>query len=263
MYRQKTYRCGKAVYIEKTQTRVYKKGEVREKRRKPTPQEKQEENDRAAERRLARKIAANFTGEDLWITLTYRKDERPSPQEAKGRLKKFITGLREDYRKAGYELKYIIVTEYQGKSIHHHAIINGIPDAAKLIRGRWRHGRPDFKMMDESGEYSELASYIIKETAKTFRDPGAANRQRYTCSRNLIIPEPEVKRVSAKTFRKQPKPWKGYELLKGSLVQGISAVTGYMYQYYTMIKTEEEEDGETGGCRRDKRRKDPGWDPEH
>lgn len=240
MYRQKIYRCGKAVYVEKTQTRVYRKGEVREKKRKPTPEEKRKENERQTERRLKMKIAVNFGSDDYWTTLTYKKGERPSVEEAKKQLRKFLNKMRDEYRKLGYELKYVIVTEYENKSIHHHAIINGIPDTPKLIRRHWSHGRPDFKLLDESGEYSELASYIVKETQRSAEMGTCKGKQRYSCSRNLIIPEPEIKNVSAKTFRKEPKPWKGYEILKESLVQGVSSVTGYMYQYYTMIRRDDE-----------------------
>ena len=237
MYRQKTYRCGKAVYIEKTQTRIYRKGEARSPRRKPTPEEKREENARAAERKLARKIASNFDENDFFVTLTNRAGDRPTPEEAKDRLKKFRDEMRAEYRKLGNEFKYIIVTEYKNKSIHHHAVINGIPETIQLVRKHWPYGRPDFKPLDESGEYSELAAYLIKETEKTFREPDSVQKQRYTCSRNLIIPQPEIKQVTAKTFRKEPRAWKGYEILKESVVQGISKVTGYMYQYYTMIRS--------------------------
>lgn len=240
MYRQKTYRCGKAVYIEKTQTRYYKKGEVREKRKKPTPEQKREENARAAKRRLAMKIAANFGEDDFFLTLTNKAGERPTPEEAEQRIKKFKEGMRKDYRKLGHEFKYIIVTEYKNKSIHHHVIINGIPQTMKLVKKHWPYGRPDFKMLDESGEYSELAEYLVKETEKTFREPDSVKKQRYSCSRNLIIPEPEIKEVKAKAFRQEPKAWKGYELIKASIVQGISSVTGYRYQYYTMIRREDE-----------------------
>ena len=44
----------------------------------------------------------------------------------------------------------------------------------------------------DSGEYSELASYLIKETEETFREEDSPFKQRYSCSRNLITPEPKA-----------------------------------------------------------------------
>ncbi len=245
MYKQKTYRCGKAVYIEKTQTRVYKKGEARVKRQKPTPEEKKEENARAARRRLAMKIAANFDENDFFITLTNKAGDRPDQKEAERRIKKFREELRKDYRKLGHELKYIIVTEYKNKSIHHHMIVNGIPETLKLVKKHWPYGRPHYEQLDETGEYTVLAEYLVKETDKTFREADSIKKQRYSCSRNLIIPQPEIKRVTAKTFRKEPKAWEGYEIIKASIVQGQSKVTGYMYQYYTMIRRDNEKAAQT------------------
>lgn len=236
MYREKTYRCGKTIWIEKTKTRVYPKGEQRSAKRKPTPEEKREENARQAERALARKIEANFGEEDYWVTLTYRKENRPGPQEAAKLLKKFLAEMRKTYRKENHELKYIVVTEYQEKAIHHHLITNGIGKTMQLIRKAWPHGRPDCKLLDESGEYSELASYMIKETEKTFRNADVPQKQRYSCSRNLITPQPKVRLIRAKEFRKDPRPYKGYEIIKESVVSGQN-LYGYEYQYYKMIKT--------------------------
>ena len=98
------------------------------------------------------------------------------------------------------------------------------------------------KLLDESGEYEALAEYLIKETEKTFRDPDSTRKQRYTCSRNLLNPEPERKKIKAKTFRQTPKPPKGYKIVEGTLVSGVSEVSGYLYQYYKLIKTDSMED---------------------
>lgn len=74
MYYQKIYRCRKTVWVEKYQRRVYAKGEKREKRKAPTPEQKQKENDLQAKRLLTRKLEANFREDDYFNTLTYKGD---------------------------------------------------------------------------------------------------------------------------------------------------------------------------------------------
>lgn len=247
MYYQKIYRCRKTVWVEKYQRRVYATGEKRSERKAPTPEQKKKENDLQAKRLLARKLEANFGEDDYFTTLTYKGDA-PNQEEAKRRLDKFIRGMREDYRKLGSELKYIVVTEWQGKRIHHHIVMNGLPETPKLLKKNWPHGRPDMKLLDESGDYEALAEYLIKETEKTFRDPESTRKQRYTCSRNLINPEPERKRIKAKSFRQEPKPPKGYKIVEGSLVSGVSEVSGYLYQYYKLLKIDNMEDTDGEGA---------------
>ena len=202
---------------------------------------RRKENDLQAKRLLARKLEANFGEDDYFVTLTYKGDA-PNQEEAKQRLDKFLRGIRLDYRKLGSELKYIVVTEWQGKRIHHHIVMNGLPETPKLLKKNWPHGQPDMKLLDESGDYDALAEYLIKETEKTFRDPESTRKQRYTCSRNLLNPEPERKKIKAKSFRQTPKPPKGYKIVEGTLVSGVSEVSGYLYQYYKLITTDSMED---------------------
>ena len=122
-----------------------------------------------AERTLRLKINANFGVDDPFITLTYRKEERPTPAGAKKNIKKLLDSLRKKYKTMGAELKYINVTEYQNKAIHHHIIINHVEgvDVSKWVRQLWKFGRPDFKYLDDTGQYKDLAAYLIKETSKT------------------------------------------------------------------------------------------------
>ena len=166
-YFKTTIKAGATVEVCKSYTkRVGVKG-VRE-RRKATPEEMEKVNQMNAERVLRLKINANFKEDDLFITLTYRRTEKPTPKEAKGNIKKFLKELRKKYKELGVELKYINVTEYKNKSIHHHILINHIEgcDTSKMVRTLWKFGRPDFKYLDHTGQYKDLAAYLIKETSK-------------------------------------------------------------------------------------------------
>lgn len=247
-YLKKEWRMLFTIDVEKTHSGKYgAPGCKRQKKKKATPEDIERQNEWAAIKRLARKINANFIADDLHVVLTYRKEDRPNTEEAKKILKDFVDCLRKEYKKKKLPMKYVITTEYLNKAIHHHIIINnGIEhgvNTMSLIRELWAYGRPKYVPLDDSGDYKLLASYFIKETSKTFRDKNSHQGTRYSCSRNLIIPEPEVEVIEANTFSKTPKPYKGYYIDKNSIVEGINPVTGYRYQHYTMIKINKKRGG--------------------
>jgi len=235
LYIKKTYRTGEVIEVEKIHSRRYPRGQKREKRKKPSPEQMKKVNERNQIKKLRRIMNANFEEGDLHTVLTYRKDERPTPEEAKKILKKFLDGMRKEYKKRGEQFKYIIVTEYEKTAIHHHIVINSLKteSTTKLVQRIWKHGRPKYTSLEDNGQYERLARYFVKE----IKDPeDGVKKQKYSCSRNLIRPEPAIKVISAKTFGKEPKALKGYYIVKDSIIEGISEVTGYPYQYYTMMK---------------------------
>ena len=61
---------------------------VRGGKEKPTAEEIEKVNQMNAERTLRLKINNNFGVDDPFITLTYRKEERPEPEKAKS----FVSG---------------------------------------------------------------------------------------------------------------------------------------------------------------------------
>ena len=147
--------------------------------------------------------------------------------------------MRKEFKKIGEELKYINVTEYKNKAIHHHLIINHIEgqDVARMVRRLWKFGRPDFKFLDDTGQYKDLAAYLIKETSKTYKENDGGHKQRYSCSRNLIMPTPKTEIVKkAAKWLPDPKPIKGYYIDKDTVYNGVDPFTGREYQHYTMVK---------------------------
>ena len=237
MYVEVTYKMLSVIDVEKYHTGRYgAPGCKRQPKRKRTPEEIRNQNYINACKRLRRIINNNFEAGDLHCTLTYKQENRLSAEDSKKELTNFLRRMKSAYRKRGHELKWIAVTEYQNKAIHHHMIINMIPDTVPLLQEQWRPGRVHFTPLDDSGDYRALADYLIKETEKTFRDPEAACKERYSRSRNLIIPEPKKKVISSASFRKAPKPIKGYYIDTESVCTGFNPVTGYPYQTYTMIK---------------------------
>lgn len=221
-------------------------GVPRKKKEKPTPEQIERQNEWQAERSLNRLITANFTADDYHTILTHAKDV--TKEEAKEYLKNFLRYMRDAYKKAGQAFKYITVTEYGNKRIHHHIVFNDYQgkdsDTVKLTKAMWKKaagakaGNPKFVGLYDNGDYKNLAEYLIKETKKTFREKDACMKKRWSCSRNLIRPVPVKEIVHARSWKKEPKIPKGYYLEPESLINGINPVTGLPYQHYTLVKLE-------------------------
>lgn len=235
------YVAGATIEIYKTYSARYGKKIARGKNINTTPEDVKKQNAKLAEDNLRRLINHNFCYKDIHLVLTYRKDERPDPQTAKKHLSKFIRDLRKKYQKQGKELKYIVVTEYEGKAIHHHMIINKCKDDIGILADLWQFGRPHTTLLDSSGNYAALASYFIKETNRTFLKEDSPIKKRWSCSRNLERVEPIVEVVKADSWRERPSTKKGYIIETDSIINGVSEVTGYPYQFYRMVKIKRKE----------------------
>lgn len=207
-------------------------------RKKMTSEEMAKVNERNCIKKLRRKIQANFDEEDLFLTLTYRAASRPDVKTARKQLKNFLNRIRKIWKKEGYKLKYIVVTEYMNKSIHHHLILNDLPDGSgsKKVNQIWKtNGATHNKYLYEDGHYERLASYLVKETNKSFRAAGNPAKLRYSCSRNLKDPKPRIEKLKRDDWPEEPRVPKGFFLDKSSLVNGIDK-RGYRYQYYRLIR---------------------------
>jgi hypothetical protein len=234
-YIKETVISGQVIEVTKKYSSRYgKKGIPRSKNRNPTPDDVKIQNEKNAVKKLRRLINTNFGFNDIHLVLTYRILERPDPQTARKRLQKFLRNLRKLYRDSGQELKYICVTEYKGHAIHHHLVINSFD--MRLITPLWPYGRARPTYLDNTGQYGKLAEYLIKETRKTYREKDAVFRKRWNQSRNLKQPYIKITVVKRDSWSKHPKPVKGYIIQKDSIICGVSAVTGYPFQFYSMIK---------------------------
>ena len=139
------------------------------------------------QKKLTRLAHLNFTDKDLALHLTYRDDAMPeSIEEAERYLDNFIKRLRRLYKKLGLVLRYIRATERGAKNgrIHHHLMVTGGVDRDELEK-LWGNGYANSKRLqfDDKG-ITDLAHYMVKDRV-TYK--------RWSGSRNLIKPEPEVK----------------------------------------------------------------------
>lgn len=207
-------------------------GQKREKKKKPTKETMAWKNQKNKEATARRKIAQHFEKNDYFSRLSYRVDERPPDMAtAKQHFRKFYTEVRKEYRKRGYELKWIRNIEVGTKNAWHiHIIVNRIPDTDVILSRAWKHGSIHNQLIYDTGGYAKLAAYITKTP---LTDPRLREAD-YNTSRNLPLPEPKKKLIRWKSFHKIRIP-KGYYLDKETFFEGVNAM-GYKYRTYTFLK---------------------------
>ena len=88
-YYRTEIRAGKTIEVIKSYSKRIGANKQRGKKEKPTAEEMKKVNERNAEAKLRRLINANFGYGDYHLVLTYKKDLRPDPAEAKKRISKF------------------------------------------------------------------------------------------------------------------------------------------------------------------------------
>lgn len=209
-------------------------GEKRKPRRKRTKEEIKKQNQRNRINMLRRKIKANFRENDYWITLTYKVENRKSLEGVREDMRIFLRRLRSWYKRAGAPLKFIYRIEIGVRgAVHVHLLANRIAESELKIKELWQQGRPVFKFTYEEGNFHNLAEYIAKE-------PEADGVEiRYSASRNLIIPEPEIKEYRRLNIE-DPKPTPGYYIDMDSIVRGVNPFTGRSFLHYIEYKLKPE-----------------------
>lgn len=247
-YVERVTKAGNTIEIERYFTSRYKKkGISRGDKVKPTKEEQEKVNTRQAERKLRILINANYGYGDYHLVLDYirRKGEPDrTPEQMRQDIDVFLRECRKEYRKAGLEFKYIHVMEIGKKGArHHHLVVNKID--TEILQRCWYkayegHNRVKVFPLDDSGNYAELASYLIKYTGTHKKGTdGALQGKRWNCSKNLARPEPEYHIISDREyFKKEPKAIKGYYVDKNSVSMGVHSPEYYGYGYlrYTLVK---------------------------
>jgi hypothetical protein len=249
-YVKRTTKAGRTIENEKYYTSRYKKkGTKKSDKVKATNEQQKKINTRQAERRLRLLINENYVTADYHLVLGYvhkRGDPYRTKEEMRSDMDIFFRLAREEYRKAGLVLKYIHVMEIGKRGArHHHLVINKADP--ELIQSCWEHGRIRVFPMDDTGQYSKLANYLIKYTEKTIGTDKAMMGKRWNSSQNLRKPEPEYEIISDREWiRSEAKPIKGYYVDSDSVESGIHnpEYSGYGFFRYTLIK---EKDAQQGG----------------
>ena len=239
MYVKKTYVIKDWVLTKKYHSGRYgAPGVTRAERKAPTSEAVRKVNQKHREENVQRLILANFDDQDLHVTVTYKPETRPgSMEEAKKDRSTLLDRLRREYRKLGQELKYIGGTEKGRRgAYHHHILINRINvdgiTTDDLLQRIWRKGHYSLVRLYTDDDYRGLADYLVKKETKEEAEGGWS----YTRSRNLIVPQPKIEIIHARKWAKDPKPPKGYEIVRNSLRNTTNPFTGYPVQEYMMRK---------------------------
>ena len=218
---------------------------IRAKREHPSSEKKREANRRRKKRKLQRLLLENFDEGDVYITLTYdSRDEAKGIPECGEDMEKLRRWLRKEYRKAGKELRWICTIEKTKRGVPHaHMVFNTLPgrnmekEAAEWWKNRF--GKVNHRArLYLDGAFESLAEYL----AKADRNDDGELMSKTSRSRNLRDPEPETREYSRRNVWKagtwiEPKPPKGYVLVKESLCEMFDEATGLPYRFYTLLKT--------------------------
>lgn len=209
--------------------------EPRAKKRTVTAEKVQKNNDRMAIKKLARIINANFDKTCWHDTITYAGN--PTPEEAKKKLDRCLGRIRYRMKKRGLKFKWVVTTEWQNSKLHHHLITNA---PVEIVRACWKEGHILPRPFDENPNYYKLAEYIIKETSKSFREKESPFGSRYSHSRGLIIPTPNIEEVDERQLFADPKPREGYYIDWDTVRRFEHPITGLEHLEYMMISIDEE-----------------------
>ncbi len=243
VYRQRIIKAGNTIEVENTYPTRFGDGLTRRKRSESTPEAMQAYNEELAIRKLTRLINENFIPDDWFVTFHYENHNRPQDYEkATAQLSAFLRKLRKLYAEWGIEFKYIKRTAYGERGgIHHHVIL---PQGEKFkeITILWkehikatRDARPpDCRAMYDTGEYSSLAAYIVKQPMYQETD---GYIKKWIGSRNLRKSyEEPPKKIHKIKWKEPPVAREGYHIDTDSIRAGCNPVTGRPYLFYRMIK---------------------------
>ncbi|MFR2996481.1 hypothetical protein [Sellimonas intestinalis] len=120
---------------------------------------------------------------------------------------------------------------------HLHIVVNGIDHISHIIRDLWEKGWICIKPLDKSGQYRKLAGYFIKYSDKTMKTEQGFINKRYCSSKNLIIPEPEKKKIRGRNaYSHKIEVPAGWYVDKESIREAWHEITGYLYFSYTLVQ---------------------------
>lgn len=240
-YQLKKIRAGNILVIKKYHCfKCPAPGTKRCKKKDITPEAKRKLNISDAVDRLYYRLCANFTENDLYITLKYdgEVNKAIACEQMKEDVRKFIRILRTEYKKQGKVLKYALAFGISGNKVRHaHMVVKKINQ--KLISSSWRKatshaGRITFEYLWSGYDYKGLAEYFVKNGISAVEYAPEVFHHFFECSRNMDKPVITVTTIeSTKTFRKKPKSDSDYEIIE---VKEGCDFYGYPYIKYIMRK---------------------------
>ena len=226
--------------------RVHPKNTTRAPHSGTTSEAQRKVNERRMEEKLRWILNANFVfGDHHAVLHYYGKDV--TMEQAEADKAAFLKLLRKWCRRNDVSWKYVAVTEKKSK-MHHHLVLPPVP--VTVMQALWEEvvgensGNITIKPLDRRGNHAKLASYLIKQSrsmAAYWAEQGKRHK-RYSVAKGMVIPEPTYKIISANRWAEEPKPRKGWILLKdedGNVARsGVHEVSGYPWQEYFELRVE-------------------------
>lgn len=170
--------------------------QARKAREQLTPERMQRANHQAAIRRIIRLANANFTDQDLHVTLTYGGSV-PNWDQCQKDVRNFIRRMQYLRSRRGLDkAKYIYTIEDnesgQKKRIHAHMLLTG-GISREEIEACWRKGWANADRLQPNEEgLAAIAKYITK---------AQRNRKKWVCSKGLK--QPRVRISNTKLTRRK------------------------------------------------------------
>ena len=172
-------------------------GRARAARHRQTPEAMRRLNDERAKRYLVQLADANFTENDVHVTLTYNGTV-PEFDQARKDVKNFLDRVRRLRKRRGLDpLKYIysIEDDEDGRKhrIHVHMLTNGGGISREEIEALWAKGYANVDRLQPNERGLEA---VIRYLTKQQR-----NRRRWATSRNLKKPSVRVSNTKVSNAR--------------------------------------------------------------
>lgn len=168
VYATKTIKAGNQLEVEIYP--AFAKDEIVRTKHKSVTSEKQKNlNDINARKNFERKLHANFTSDDLWITYTFLNKYHPSSfKEAIDCFRKYIRTINAARKKLDLpNAKYMYVVEKSDKGRYHfHVVMDGMLPMDVVVK-KWKFGkRTEIRKLDydEKEGLTGLSKYVTKDS---------------------------------------------------------------------------------------------------
>jgi len=166
----------------------------------------------------AEELRSDSVGDGKIDSTSSAADAAPSPQgegceairqAAEKELINCLRRVKRELQKAGIELRYhlAITSDMDGDTgeqvrVHHHLVVNR--EAREAFFRKWTLGGVFSEPLARQKDYTALAEYLLRQVRRV------KDEKKYTCSRNLIRPQPRDRVALSDAEVRVPK---GGELL--------------------------------------------------
>lgn len=250
-YIERRVKAGKTIEVERYYSpRYYPRGERRRRKERLTTEQQRKVNSRLRAKKLRWLINANFGYGDHHLDMGYVRNEYEelrSTEQMKRDADAFLRKLRALYKKHGSAFKWVHIMEVGKRGArHHHFVINHCDAVStadiQRIWNRVYEGRSmiHFSPLDSTGNYAQLADYLIKYTDAHMDQPDGLMKRAYRASRNLKKPVVEKHVITRRDVLQEPNRVRGYYIDKNSVQRGFYAPEygGFEFLRFILVRLE-------------------------